>query len=239
MERATPATLTEFKDELSNTLLNILDTWSIDFKTYRSTTSGTSTAIQESNSNSKLMYSITLSHQNNKTVLIKNDTKIAMIMAASKNEIPTELISNGCISDTNPIPIDVLLNNKLSNLWTQRQSIKGTGGETFQTTNKLLIRVINLFSSTGFKGLLIECEDQSTDGITNGSQVFHTNNKITFQEKIQTITNILTKLSTPTSVKAPTTTTTTDYKISMDSLNLDHSDYLGDLGYQYVRVLEF
>lgn len=195
----------EFKDALSSTLLSVLDSWNVDFKTYR---------YQVKNippGESKLMCSITFSHHDKKTVLIKNN--VCMVTTATLNDKSSSLLSNGCCGDT-PEPIDAILSTKLSNIWSQRQSIKGEAGETFQTTD-LIVRAINLFSSTGFKGLLIE--------ITSNEDATEEE----FAEKLVSLQSLLKDIE----VK--------DMRISDERLYFSGNDYICDLAHQYVRVLNF
>lgn len=204
-ERASPGTLTEFKDALSDTLLSFLEPWSVDFRTYRCLVKNLPPDA------SKLMCSITFSHDEKRTVLIKN--KLSLITASTPNDIPKALLSNGCCTGAIE-SIDTILSTKLSNMWTQRQSIKGEAGETFETTD-LLVRAINLFSYTGFKGLLIE--------LTSSRDI----SKDDFEAKVGSIRSLLQGIGMK------------DTKFSDERLDPSESNYISDLAYQYVRVLEF
>lgn len=205
MEKATPGTLTEFKDILSNTLLSFLEPWSVEFRTYRCLIKNLPPET------SRLMYSITFQHFDKTTVLIKN--KYSMVTTCSPSEIPKDLLGN-VSSTNNPEHIDQILSSKLSNIWNQRQVIKGEAGETFETTDTL-VRAVNLFSYTGFKGLLIELissEDATAED---------------FDNSVQRMRVMLEEIG----VK--------DVKISQENLNPSNNDYISDLAYQYTRVLEF
>lgn len=205
MERASPGTLTDFKDALADRLLAILEPWSIDFRTYRCLIKNLPSDA------SKSMCSITFSHYERRTVLIKN--KLALVTASASNDVPKGLITSDCSAGT-PESIDTILSGRLSNIWTQRQSIKGEAGETFETTS-LLVRSINLFSYTGFKGLVIELH--SAEDATEED----------FKKDVDVIRNILEELGL------------TDIKVSGEQLNPLRSDFISDLAYQYARVLEF
>lgn len=205
VEKATPGTLTDFKDILSNSLLSFLEPWSVELKTYRCLVKNMPSDA------SRLMYSITFHHHDRKTILIKN--KLSMITTSSSNEVPRDLLSN-VSSTTNPEPFDLILTSKLSNIWSQRQVIKGEAGETFETTDTL-VRAVNLFSYTGFKGLLIELtssENASTEE---------------FDRSVNHMRTMLEGIG----VK--------DVKLSQELLNPSSSSYISDLAYQYTRVLEF
>ncbi|SMN18461.1 similar to Saccharomyces cerevisiae YHR041C SRB2 Subunit of the RNA polymerase II mediator complex [Maudiozyma saulgeensis] len=223
IERATPATLTNFKDALANDLLSTEGTWSLEFRTYR-----TQIKNYSEDSRSKLMYTMNFSHHDENTIIIKN--KLGFLLSSDvsiSNKITDDnrvqnLVENDC-STGFPESFDILLGNKLTNMWEQRQILRGDAGETFKTMN-CLIRCINLFSSTGFKGLIIEIEDITKD-CTNE----------TFTTRINEIKELLTEI------------TIKEYQISQDTLNddeintdsMNQTDYLCNLAYQYVRVLEY
>ena len=174
VEGATPATLTAFKDLVANTLLSVLDSWSIDFKTFRCQIKTPDLPI------SKLMYSVTLSHHEKQTVLIK-DNGLAVITSSGGS-------ISGEDTDGTLESFDSLINTKLSNIWNQRQSIKGTAGETFLTMKGFIVRVVNLFSSTGFKGLLVECEEYRSHKTPDDA------NDDSFEQGIQTVQQLLESL---------------------------------------------
>ncbi|AJU27137.1 Srb2p [Saccharomyces cerevisiae YJM270] len=201
VERATPATLTELKDALSNSILSVRDPWSIDFRTYRCSIKNLPADV------SKLMYSITFHHHGRQTVLIKDNS--AMVTTAAAADIPPALVFNGSSTGV-PESMDTILSSKLSNIWMQRQLIKGDAGETL-ILDGLTVRLVNLFSSTGFKGLLIELQaDEAGE----------------FETKIAGIEGHLAEIRAK------------DYKTSSDSLGPDTSNEICDLAYQYVRALE-
>lgn len=157
------------------------------------------------------MYSITFQHHDRKTVLIKN--KFSMITTSNPSEVSRDLLDN--VASTNsPEPFDQILSSKLSNIWNQRQVIKGEAGETFETTDTL-VRAVNLFSYTGFKGLLIELTSPEN---ATGEE---------FGKSIQHMQTILEEIGAK------------DVKISQENLNPFNCNYISDLAYQYTRVLEF
>lgn len=205
VERASPATLTDFKDALADNLLGILEPWSIDFKTYRCLIKNLPSDA------SKFMCSITFSHYERRTVLIKN--KLALVTTSAPNDVSKGLMANDCCAGT-PESIDTILSGRLSNIWTQRQSIKGEAGETFETT-KLLVRAVNLFSYTGFKGLVIELH--SAEDVTQEE----------FRKEVDKVRSILGEMGMG------------DIKISDEQIDPSKKNFISDLAYQYVRVLEF
>lgn len=196
--------------------------WSIEFKTYR-----TPIKNYSEDSRSKLMYSMNFSHHSNYNVIIKN--KLGLLLSSdnmnenskTKDSRIQDLIENDC-STGFPESLDMLLGNKLTNMWEQRQILRGDAGETFRTMN-CIIRCINLFSSTGFKGLIIEIE-------SIGNEIAEV-----FNNKINDIKDLLKEIRI------------TDYQLSQDTLTeqtdmnqIDSdTDNLCNLAYQYVRVLEY
>ncbi|SCU87950.1 LADA_0E07228g1_1 [Lachancea dasiensis] len=204
VERSAPATITAFHDILSNELISIKEKWSFEFKTFRLTVKN---LLPDS---TRLMHSITLSHMENKSVIVKN--KSAIVTSVAQGGLLEGLTLNGCSSGVCE-SFDNLLASKLSNLWTQRQSIKGDFGSTYQTT-ELVIRATNVFSYGGFKGLLIEiiCEDDVSDQ--------------EFEQRVSKIRNYLKEISIE------------DYKICGDFMNPQKRDFICDLAHQYIRVLE-
>lgn len=214
MERAAPSTLIDFRDSLANVLLSLEDTWSVEFRTYRTQ------IVNYSDQNSKLMYSINFSHHGNNTVMVKNGMGILTSSDVNNSKVQN-LIENDC-STGFPDTFDALITNKLTNMWEQRQILKGDAGETFKTMT-CIIRCVNLFSSTGFKGLVIEIEDTATQPSKTQQE---------FDNKIDTVKELLNGIS----IK--------EFQISQDTLDthLDDTaglDYLCNLAYQYVRVLEY
>ncbi|CCE62817.1 hypothetical protein TPHA_0D01780 [Tetrapisispora phaffii CBS 4417] len=212
-EKATPDALVEFKDALSNTLTSILEPWSLEFKTFRKTTKN-----ERSSNSSNIMYSVSFAHHDKGTVLIHD--KYAIITTNNSNDIPKDLILNTCSTGTTE-PIDNLLALRLSNIWSQRQGIRGDAGETLQTTN-LIVRVVNLFSSTGFKGLLIELNSLDDDV-----------SEEEFKISVDHVQTVLKDINCK------------DFKLSTDRLNFNENNgnrklnILSDLAYQYIQVLEY
>ncbi|SCU86884.1 LAMI_0D03950g1_1 [Lachancea mirantina] len=151
VEKATPATITEFHDVLSNDLESVKEKWSFEFKTFRSSVKNLPVGEP------KLLHAVTFSHRDNQSVVIRS--KSAIVTTAQGSTIPDDLVLNSCSAGACE-PFDSVLMSKLSNLWTLRQSIKGDFGSTYKTT-ELTIRAANIFSYGSFKGLVIEleCED--------------------------------------------------------------------------------
>ncbi|KAL3231079.1 Mediator of RNA polymerase II transcription subunit 20 [Nakaseomyces bracarensis] len=158
IERATPGTLTEFKDLLAKQLLEVREPWSLDVRTYR-------TQVKDDPNRDRLLYSLTFSHHDRKTVLMRDGH--GMVLAGASNEVAAPELRT-CSTGFSE-PIDQLLSSKLSNMWTQRQVIRGDAGEALLITGGVTVRIVNLFTSTGFKGLLIELDQSEGLGGDVGS----------------------------------------------------------------------
>ena len=156
------------------------------------------------------MHAITFAHRDNQSVVIKN--KSAIVTSPTPGGVPQTLLHNGCSTGT-PSSFDHLLSSKLSNLWTQRQNIKGDFGSTY-TTSGLVIRATNVFSYGGFKGLLIEVE--CAEPVSSDE----------FQTRVKKVGERLKEMGVQ------------DYKICSDTIDPNNPNFICDLAYQYVKVLE-
>ncbi|AAS50284.1 AAL082Wp [Eremothecium gossypii ATCC 10895] len=201
IEKATPSTITQFHDILSTHVLAIQEKWSFELKTFRSSIKNLPP------SDTKVLYSLQLTHRDNQTVVIKNQSAIV-----TGQHSTDALTSNGCSSGF-PEPFDNILTSKLSNIWTQRQSTKGNFGTTYKTS-ELIIRASNVFSSSGFKGLLLEIE--CTDPVSAEE----------FDRRVANIRAMLSEIDI------------NDYKLNKDEMNEGKPVFLCDLAYQYVKVLD-
>lgn len=72
--------------------------------------------------------------------------------------IPDSHLHQGATTGLND-PFDYFVSQKLQSIWTQRQTVKGDGGEIYQLENdRVIIRTSNVFLHGVFKGLLIHIE---------------------------------------------------------------------------------
>lgn len=72
--------------------------------------------------------------------------------------IPDDHLHKGATTGLNDT-FDYFVAQKLQSMWTQRQSIKGDGGEIYELENQnVIIRTSNVFLHGVFKGLLIQIE---------------------------------------------------------------------------------
>lgn len=87
--------------------------------------------------------------------------------------IPNVHLHNGATSGLND-SFDYLVNQRLQSLWTQRQVIKGDGGQIYELENgNLIIRTANVTLHGNFRGLLIQLEiDHSKLDSVDVEQIF-------------------------------------------------------------------
>lgn len=214
-EGATPASLTEFKDALSNSLVQVLEPWSVECKTYRPAgrmraSAGNNGATNENlpanDTSTTPLHCITFAHHGKRTVMVRNG--VAMATSAQ-----TADIAQPCAPVTGPSldPLDVVLAEKLANLWHQRQVLRGDVGDAFELEH-VIVRAVNLFSPSGFKGLLIELQSR---GQSNWSS------------ELPPIENALKDIGIQ------------GFKSCVETIGTSPSaSYICDLAFQYVHVLE-
>lgn len=160
IDKATPATLLEFKDRIANTIVTIEDNWSIEFKIYRSNISIPSKnekledATTNNNNSKNILYSVSFPELE-QTVIIKNG------MSMLTTTKPHKKLINSSSHNWYSAAFDNILQDKLSNIWNLRQVVKGDAGESFITRDKTQVKCCNLFTSTGFKGLVIQLQRQN------------------------------------------------------------------------------
>lgn len=191
------------QDILSTDLISTGDKWSFELKTFR--TSAKNTSAQDT----RVMHTLQLSHKSNETITIKNQSAII-----TPTHVHKDLYDNGCVFGT-PEPFDYMLSNKLSNIWTQRQSIKGEFGVTYHTAD-LVIRTNNAFSYSGFQGLILEIESKSLNSFES------------FQKSFEKVQGMLREMGLK------------DVKVSLDKfqkLDTTENFNLFDLAFQYLKVL--
>lgn len=138
--------------------MTIENNWSIEVKIYRSTIANSGDVKGDNN----ILYSVSFPELE-ETCIIKNN----MIMSTSTNT--TEKLLDSSSQNWYNTTFDTILQDKLSNIWNLRQVVKGDAGESFVTRDKTRVRCCNLFTSTGFKGLVIQLERSNLeiDGIVD------------------------------------------------------------------------
>lgn len=110
--------------------------------------------------------------------------------------------------------LDFLVNQRLQSLWTQRQVIKGDGGQSYELENgNLIIRTANVTLHGNFRGLLIQLEiDHSKLETVDVDQIFK---------------EVMSRYDIPSG------------SLCHDVMDKDNFDEFGDLALQYAEILNF
>lgn len=213
MVDASPDTILQFHDQLSNELPTLRGKWNFSLKVFRS---NPYSFTNNNQSESKFLHTLTLSYLPETTVTLVDKNSSGIFTNALEENLyrPTALkfpeshLHKGATSGFND-PFDSIVNSKLQSLWLQKQNIKGDGGHIYELEGgSLIIRTSNIFLHGIFKGLLIQLESSS---ITNPDDIH----------------KLLQKYAIPTGNLCN--------KV-LDRANLDQ---YGDLCLQYAEVLNF
>lgn len=226
--------MVEFKDAVSSSILSIESSWSLEFRTYRSQikkrvmSTGNGIESEEENRH-KVLYSIGFPQQQ-RSVLLKNG--VGIVTTTKIDENSRKLIDSSS-SVWYPESMDTIISNKLSNMWVQRQLVKGDAGESFITRDGLLIKCCNLFSSFGFKGLIIELreQEQEEEEVATALKVDH------FDVCVKSIIDILQTMGI-TNYKTSRDVLKRDETVTTTTQTTNENTQLCDLAYQYVKVLD-
>ncbi|KAI5949244.1 SRB2 [Candida theae] len=230
VHNATPDTIIQFQDQLANDLPMKKGKWNFTFRIFKNNPYAIPEAIalQESqNPESKFMYTLSPSYIPGSTITLINGRSVG-VFSSTINEEATELgLQTECIPDEHldlgattglNDPFDFFANQKLQSLWTQKQMIKGEGGQIYELENgNLCIRTSNVFLHGSFNGLLIQVEvSEKSFSLKN----------VSMAELTQ---RILKKYGVAGG------------NVCSDTLNTHtHSkDKYGDLCWQYSRILDF
>ncbi|KAI5955151.1 DBP4 [Candida jiufengensis] len=177
VQNATPETLIQFQDQLSNDLPTRKGKWSFVFKIFRNNSYAIPkelAQVVEQNPESKFMYTLSPTYVPGTTISLIDGKSVGVFT----NPIREEMVELGhstelCIPDNHlrlgatmglNDSFDIFTNSKLQSLWVQKQMIKGDGGQIYELENgNLYIRTSNIFLHGNFRGLLIQIEidDQS------------------------------------------------------------------------------
>ncbi|KAI3402749.2 DBP4 [Candida oxycetoniae] len=172
VQHATPETIIQFQDQLSNELPAQKGKWNFTFKVFRNNSYSvpeelSATHIQDPNV--KFLFTLTPSYLPGSTMTVINGKSAGVFCNSIREEVlelgnTTEL----CIPDAHMYlgattglneNFDIFVNQKLQSLWTQKQIIKGDGGQIYELENgNLVIRTSNVFMHGSFKGLLVQIE---------------------------------------------------------------------------------
>lgn len=195
--------------------------WSFSFKIFRNNIYSIPPDVEDLVSpENKYLYTLAPSYLGESTITLLNKRSTGVFTSTIKGESTTNIENNldiphdhlhfGATTGLND-PFDYFISQKLQSLWTQRQLIKGDGGQIYELENgNLTIRTSNVFLHGNFRGLLIEIEvNEVDDGLLN---VFD---------------GVREKYAIPEGVLV---------RSVLDTRNLDR---YGDLCLQYLEVLNF
>ncbi|KAK6464151.1 mediator of RNA polymerase II transcription subunit 20 [Scheffersomyces coipomensis] len=231
IQSATPETITQFHDQLSNELPSLKGKWSFNFKIFRNNPysihpdqAETATVATEA----QFLYTLSPSYLNESTITLINKKSVGVFTNLIKEEttelqrshelnIPDEHLHLGATTGLND-PFDFFVSQKLESLWTQRQLIRGDGGQIYELENgNLIIRTSNVFLHGNFRGLLIQIE-------LNNNLITNIKDTKSFKASFEKISK---KYGIP------------EGDICCDILDSKFLDKHGDLCLQYSEILNF
>ncbi|KAI5965719.1 SRB2 [Candida pseudojiufengensis] len=229
VQNATPETLIQFQDQLSNDLPTRKGKWSFVFKIFRNNSFAIPKEmvnVVDQNPDSKFMFTLSPSYLPGSTISLIDRKSVGVFT----NPIREEIVELGhsaelCIPDNHlrlgatmglNDSFDVFANSKLQNLWTQKQVIKGDGGQIYELENgNLCIRTSNVFLHGNFRGLLLQIEIDEKSPSYKDKDVKNTIIQITQKYGVS------------------------DQNLSCEVLSASTLDKYGDLCLQYSRILDF
>lgn len=215
----------QFHDQLSNELPTLKGKWGFTFKVFRNNPYAIPPELAGSHTSSphtKFLYTLTPSYLQDACITLINRKSAAVFCGtideetddAARITIPSAHLHGGATSGLND-PFDYLVGQRLQSLWTQRQAIKGDGGNSYELENgRLVVRTSNVFLHGNFRGLLIQIEVDaaSVDASADLKQVFAA---------------VMAKYNIPQG------------HLCCDVLDRDLLDAHGDLALQYAEILNF
>lgn len=170
MLHATPQSILQFHDELSNQLPTVRGKWNFSFKIFRNNIYSIPPEVaelQQTAPENKFFYTWSPSYLNDSCVTLINKKSAAVVSQVVQEEvnnplfkfaIPNEHLHEGATTGLND-PFDFVVNQRMQSLWTQRQVIKGDGGQIYELENgNIIIRTANVSLHGNFRGLLIQME---------------------------------------------------------------------------------
>lgn len=174
-QRATLDTIAQFHDQLSNELPAPQGKWDFTFKIFRNNPYSIEPELAESHEASpltKYLYTFAPSYLKDTTLTLVNRKSSAVFTTSVAEEskdvsdggvsIPDSHLHQGATTGIND-HFDTFISQKLLSLWTQRQVIKGHGGQRYELENgNLTISTSNVFLHGNFKGLLIQIDVQTS-----------------------------------------------------------------------------
>jgi hypothetical protein len=230
VQNATPETIVQFHDQLSNELPSLKGKWNFNFKIFRNNpfsiepeNAHTATAA----ANSKFLYTLSPSYLPDSTITLINKSSTGVLTNSIREElndsssnidlsIPDDHLHHGATTGLND-SFDTFVSQKLQSLWVQRQLVRGDGGQIYELENgNLTIKTSNVFLHGNFRGLLIQ--------IDLSDSVCDVSNTSSFEgafEKVRKKYDLL------------------DGKLCCSVLDSNSLDKYGDLCLQYSEILNF
>lgn len=127
--------------------------------------------------------------------------------------IPNDHLHKGATSGLND-SFDFLVSHRMQSMWTQRQTIRGDGGQIYELENgNVTIRTANVSLHGNFRGFLIQIEDD------------HTKSDTTDRKAI--IDDLIKKYDIPSG------------NLCFDVMDPAQLDIYSDLALQYAEILNF
>lgn len=230
IQKASPETIIQFHDQLSNELPTLKGKWNFNFKIFRNNPYSIAPEVsdkQDISSETKFLYTLSPSYLIGSTITLLNKKSSGIFSCSVEEElnetgqktdffIPNNHLHRGATSGLND-GFDIFATQKLNSLWTLKQNVRGEAGQIYELENgNVCIRTANVFLHGNFKGLLIQIDIQ--ENIDSVNDVESLRNK--FIEK-------LTKHNIPIQ------------NMCCDVLDVNLLDAYGDLCLQYAEILNF
>lgn len=234
VQDASPDTILQLHDQLSNELTTIRGRWRFTFKIFRNNMFSIppeKVNTQTTANEVKFLYTLSPSYLEDNCISLINKLTSCVFSTGIKGEkmerlgnkddddidlsIPDAYLEQGVTTGLNT-PFDYFVNQRLQSLWLQKQNIKGDGGQIYALENgRIIIRTSNVFMHGNFKGLLIQIEVQDSK-VHQGKESINA-----LFEKI------ISKYKIPRG------------SMSCTVLDLNSLDKYGDLCLQYSEILNF
>ncbi|KAI5957420.1 SRB2 [Candida margitis] len=228
VENASPDTIIQFQDQLANDLPMKKGKWNFAFRIFKNNPYAIPQEIAHQelqNSESKFMYTLSPSYLPGSTLTLINGRSVGVFSNTIHEEAQELGLQTECVPDSHldlgattglNDTFDVLANQKLQSLWTQKQMIKGDGGQIYELENgNLCIRTSNVFLHGSFKGLLIEVDI----------------NEKSFTMKNVPVSELISSILKRYGISGG--------HVCTDVLDESSRDKCGDLCWQYSRILDF
>ncbi|OBA24170.1 TATA-binding related factor [Metschnikowia bicuspidata var. bicuspidata NRRL YB-4993] len=224
VHQATPQTILQFHDEMCNKLPALKGKWGFSFKVFRNNiylVPPHLAASHETAPRNSYLYTWVPSYLHDACVTLVDKTSAAVFSHVIREElsldhalaVPDRHLHEGATCGFNDL-FDFLVGQRMQSLWTQRQAIRGDGGQIYELENgNLVIRTANVSLHGNFRGFLIQIE------------VDHT--KLHTADRAQIFADLIAKYDIPKG------------SLCYLVMSEDRPDLYGDLVLQYAETLNF